>query len=288
MSILKIGFIGAGKVGFSLGKLFADGNAAVTGYYSRRYSSALEAARFTDTKPYERLESITADSDALFLTVPDQEIRSVYGELVRLGIKGKTVCQCSGALTVDETFPNIKGQGAQGQSVHPLFPVNDKYTSYRGLTGAFFCIEENDGCELWWELLEGMGLKTRYIAPAVKPKYHAACAVVSNLACALADIGTRLMEQCGFSQREALDALAPLIKHNTENIIENGAAAALTGPTERGDAVTVKKHLDCLTGSDKELYRSASLILAKLAEEKSPDRDRRAVTALLNEGGMSK
>lgn len=41
---MKIGFIGAGKVGFSLGKFFVQGGVPVTGYYSRRRDSAEEAA----------------------------------------------------------------------------------------------------------------------------------------------------------------------------------------------------------------------------------------------------
>lgn len=32
---MKIGFIGAGKVGFSLGMFFVQGGISVTGYYSR-------------------------------------------------------------------------------------------------------------------------------------------------------------------------------------------------------------------------------------------------------------
>ena len=41
---MKTGFIGAGKVGFTLGKFFAENNIQVTGYYSRRRESAKEAA----------------------------------------------------------------------------------------------------------------------------------------------------------------------------------------------------------------------------------------------------
>ena len=43
---MKIGFIGAGKVGFSLGQFFVQGGLPVTGYYSRHRGSAQEAAAF--------------------------------------------------------------------------------------------------------------------------------------------------------------------------------------------------------------------------------------------------
>ena len=44
---MKTGFIGAGKVGFSLGKMFAESGLPLTGYYSRQREAAQEAAAFT-------------------------------------------------------------------------------------------------------------------------------------------------------------------------------------------------------------------------------------------------
>ena len=41
---MKTGFIGAGKVGFSLGKMFAESGLPLTGYYSRQREAAQEAA----------------------------------------------------------------------------------------------------------------------------------------------------------------------------------------------------------------------------------------------------
>ena len=43
---MKTGFIGAGKVGFSLGKMFAESGLPLTGYYSRQREAAQEAAAF--------------------------------------------------------------------------------------------------------------------------------------------------------------------------------------------------------------------------------------------------
>ena len=49
---MKIGFIGAGKVGFTLGRYFSMDGIDVTGYYSRTSRSAMEAAEFTGTRFY--------------------------------------------------------------------------------------------------------------------------------------------------------------------------------------------------------------------------------------------
>lgn len=271
---MKIGLIGAGKAGFTLGKLFAQGGVPVTGYWSRHRDSALQAAAFTGTKGYDSLEALVQDSDALFLTVPDGTIPQVFQSIRGLGISGKQICHCSGALTAGEAFPGIAQTGAFGYSIHPLFPISGKYTAYRELTGAFFCLE-GDGPHLpaWQELLASLGMTARIIPGEAKARYHAACAVASNLVCALAQVSVELLSSCGFPQEEALRALAPLMESNLKHILRDGPTDALTGPVERGDAATVAKHLRCLPEGDRALYRAASQKLAAMARRRHPERD---------------
>ena len=137
---MKTGFIGAGKVGFTLGKFFAANNIQVTGYYSRRRESAKEAAAFTKTAAYDSIGELIKDSDAVFLTVPDSVIASVFEELKEFDLAGRLICHCSGAMTAREAFPGIKDTGAYGYSIHPLFPIHSKYDTYRELAGAFFAL----------------------------------------------------------------------------------------------------------------------------------------------------
>ena len=47
---MNIGFVGAGKVGFSLGKYFCNNDIKVSGYYSQNLESSKEAAKFTKSK----------------------------------------------------------------------------------------------------------------------------------------------------------------------------------------------------------------------------------------------
>ena len=84
---MKTGFVGAGKVGFTLGKFFREQGKQVAGYYSRNTESAEEAAQFTETAAYAALAELVQDSDVLFLTVPDSSITSVYEEIRRYPIR---------------------------------------------------------------------------------------------------------------------------------------------------------------------------------------------------------
>jgi len=271
---MTIGFIGAGKVGFSLGKFFVKGGLPMTGYYSRHRESAQEAALFTETKPYDALAPLIHDSDALFLTVPDGEIASVFQQLRQYELKGKQICHCSGAMTAGEAFPGLDQTGAYGYSIHPLFPISSKRDAYRELSSAFFCLEgEGPHLEQWVERLWGLGAKVHLLPPNCKVRYHAACVAASNLVCALAQMSLELLEGCGFSQQEALSALAPLMRSNLEHLLQDGPTEALTGPVERGDISTVVKHLACLHGENEALYRAASRKLTPLAATRHPDRD---------------
>lgn len=283
---MKIGFVGAGKAGFSLGRFFAEGDAQVTGYYSRHPESAREAAQFTGSSYYSTLEALAEDSDALLLTVPDGAVTPVYQELARHEIAGKHICHCSGAMTAGEAFPGIGQTGAYGYSIHPLFPFSDKLKCYRELPGAFFCLEgTGPHLPVWQTLLEALGARPQVIPSEGKVRYHAACAIASNLVCGLVQESLDLLVDCGFTQDAALQALAPLMRSNLDHILSEGPVRALTGPVERGDRDTVRKHLSCFPSQEEqELYRSVSRKLTDLARQKHPETDYRELDTLLKEG----
>lgn len=287
---MKTGIIGAGKVGFTLGKFFARTGIQVTGYYSRHREAAEEAAEFTDTKVYDSIADIVKDSDAVFITVPDGAITSVYNELKQCGIKNKTICHCSGSMSADEAFPGIKKAGASAYAIHPLFPISSRLNSWRELADAFFCIEgTGDHLQQWKGLLEKCGLKVQIIDSGSKGKYHAACTFACNLMCALVQKSLELLEECGFTEETARQALAPLMRGNLEHIIESGPVSALTGPLERGDANTLKKHMEVLeSGNDMDLYVAASAKLLSVAHRKNPSRNYSEVAAILKEGANRK
>lgn len=272
---MNIGFIGAGKVGFSMGKYLTERGEHVTGYFSRSPHTAQEAAKFTDTRQYFSIEALAEDSDALFVTVPDGAIVSVWEQLKTLPIQNKLIIHCSGALS-SAVFSGIGRCHAYGYSIHPLLAVHDKYHSYQDLSGAFFTIEGEEKylAELK-AMFEGFGNTVETIRAEDKVRYHAAAAMASNLYVGLVSLCEDLLCDCGFSPENAHRALGPLILGNTENIVRCGTDGALTGPVERNDVATVKKHLADLSGDREEVYRILSRQVLKVAERKHPERDYR-------------
>lgn len=283
---MKIGFIGAGKVGSTLGKFFSTEGVPVTGYYSRHRESAQQAAQFTKTRIFHSLSSLVAESDTVFVTVPDGEIPKVFSSLKSLDLAGKQICHCSGALTAGEAFPGVETTGAAAYSIHPLFPVSNKTTVYRELKGVFFCLEGPEpGLSRWSDLLTGLGCKTLTIQSKDKVKYHTACTMASNLVCGLLEESLQLMEQCGLEPQTALEALKPLIEANIRHTLTVGPEMALTGPVERNDTGTVSRHIAGLkTTEERQLYCACSRELVTMAEKKHPDVDYSLMNSILEEG----
>lgn len=276
---MKIGFIGAGNVGTSLGKLFAQRGVSVTGYFSRTRRHAEEAAEFTRTHCFDTLEEIVQASDTLFVTTSDGVVARMWNDMKTLPIKSKCICHCSGALP-SSVFEGAAQCGVQTCSVHPMMAVSDRFSVWEKLNGAFFTLE-GDGAPRMQEVLDTCGVQHATIQAADKARYHLASCVVSNLVVGLADWGTQLLEQCGFTQEQALTALTPLMRGNMQAICDKGAQNALTGPAERGDMGTIQSHMACLTREEQALYARLTRRLCDIAHKKHPDRDDTALTKYL-------
>lgn len=271
---MQTGIIGAGKVGCSLGKYFSLHGLSVSGFYDVDQESAREAAEFADTSCEQELDSLIRRSDALFLTVPDGLITEVWNQIRDLPIEGKFICHCSGALSAQDAFPGIKDRGAFGYSIHPLFAVSDKFHSYKELSHAYFTIEgDQEQLDEVTALFESFGNQVRLISAKDKVKYHCAAAICSNHVIALIQETLDLLSECGFDEQSALAALKPIVTGNVSHILEDGPVNSLTGPVERCDVKTVRKHLNCLDEKDQMLYCLLSEKLVSIGKRKNPDRD---------------
>ena len=117
---MRFAFIGAGKVGVTLGKYLAESESCtLAGYYSKSRESATKAASYTKSECFEDMSTLISNSDAIFLTVPDAMIASVYAEICHYDLSGKHIIHCSGSLS-SNLFSGLSQVGAQGLSIHPL------------------------------------------------------------------------------------------------------------------------------------------------------------------------
>lgn len=284
---MKIGFIGAGKAGCSLGKYFsskvAQADILVTGYYSLIEEEARWAAAFTDSMCYETVEEVVAASDTIILSTPDGAIKKVWETIEKDYIEGKIFCHLSGSLSSD-VFSGIDNYGAYPISIHPMFAFSDKESVYQQLNEVSFTLEGHPkAIAMWKHIFSELENEAIEISKEVKPTYHTAASLLSNHVVAVLHAGYKLLEECGFTEEEARRFSQVLVKNNVEHVIEAGTVNALTGPIERGDAETVEKHLDVIGVNIGTLYRACGNQLLEIARFKNPERDYTKMYQVLNE-----
>lgn len=288
--LMELGFVGAGKVGVTLGRYFTEQktklddssiNVTVSGYYSRTQTSADLAATWTNSKTFSNLSTLVEDCDIIFLTVPDSLLETLWDEMKFLPLEGKIICHCSGAYT-SKMFQKQADNSFYTYSIHPLFAISSKEQSYKTMGQAFFTLEgEEKYLPFWVEFFQRLGNPCRIISSEHKVKYHAAAVFSSNLVLSVANIGEKLLMDCGFSMEEARVALSPILRHNVENYCNVGLPQALTGPVERGDSTTISKHLSQLEGEIRDIYTLLSGQLIGLAKKKNPLLDISSMEELL-------
>ena len=284
---MKIGFVGAGRAGCSLGKYFttkaSQADITVTGYNSIVEEEARWAAAFTDSKVWERIEDVIAASDAIILSTPDGAIKKVWDAIDKKNLTGKMICHLSGSLSSD-VFSGIDAYGGYAISIHPMFAFSNKDSVYQQLNHVSFTLEGHPyAVNAWKQLLDALGNRSVAIDKTKKPKYHAAASILSNQVIAVLATGYALLEECGFSEQEARSFSASLVRDNVEHVIADGCVNALTGPIERGDVGTVQRHLRELNDTQKELYKVCGSRLLELARRKNPQTDYTALESILNE-----
>ncbi|MCI6497811.1 MAG: DUF2520 domain-containing protein [Lachnospiraceae bacterium] len=270
---MHIGIIGAGKVGCSIGKYLVDSGISVKGYYSKTRENAAAAAAFTGTEVFENVGDIVSASDTLFITTPDDRIGDVWDCIAKYNIEEKIVCHFSGSLS-SVVFSGIEEKGASGCSIHPMLAFSDRFSSYRQLNNAIFTIEGmKRAVDTVKGIFESTGNTVLKMKSEEKSRYHAAASILSNQMIALYQIGIDNLVKCGFDEEDAKMLIKPLVKNNVDAFLEKGSVNALTGPVERNDISTVRKHLDVLSGDDREIYRLLGKKLVSVAQEKNQDRN---------------
>ena len=271
---MRIGIIGAGKVGTTLGKYLSIHGKNVTGFYSRTHESADEAATFAETETYSSLCKLVEESDVIFITTPDGVIPQVWGELLHQDISNRIICHFSGSLS-SHVFSGREEAGASGISMHPMYAFSDKFHSYEQFHTAYLTLEgDPEAVAVMKPMWEAIGHHVLTLKAEDKIKYHAAAAMASNEMLGLMQASLDILSECGFSEKDSMALLTPLVQGNIASMLEKGCVNALTGPVERGDAQTVRKHLQALEGSKAgKIYQSLGGTMVELAKRRNPDRD---------------
>jgi predicted short-subunit dehydrogenase-like oxidoreductase (DUF2520 family) len=216
-------------------------------------------------------------SALVFLTVPDGAIASVAA---KLGVAGMAIppsvafVHMSGALELG-ILKSLRRHPVG--SFHPLqsFPEPRPPDAFRGIVVAVDATTVSLRRSLNG-LARDLGATPRRVEDQHRAVYHAAAVFASNYLVALLGEAVGLLEQAGWSEREATAALVRLSEGVLLSVSRRGPTAALTGPIRRGDVETVQRHLSVLAELDigspsrlgvsrVDVYRMLGLIALEIA-----------------------
>lgn len=259
---MKVGIIGAGRVGKCLAFQLLDADMLVGLTASTESQNALLAMKFN--KPCMTNVKLWEAADVLLICVPDRLIGSVAAEIaVQVKPAPKVVLHVSGSMGLEPLAPLVK-LGAHVGSLHPLQSFVDNSTR---LEGVYMAIDgDNKAQKVARKLVKLFGGKPFTVPANERAAYHAAACLCSNYAVAVEALATQLMARWTGSEESAWEALLPLFCGTAENL---GSACkpgeVLTGPIARGDVSTVAKHLAALPKEALPVYCSLGLATIKLA-----------------------
>lgn len=253
-----IGFVGAGRVACTLARAFAQAGLDVVAVNSRSPAAVaslradVPSACATGT-PQQVLDA----SNCVFLTVTDDAIGPICAELK--WSHEHRVLHCSGATEISALLP-AKQAGAATGGFHPMQMFANPSVALAGLPGCTIGVEAEGALlgELQALALR-IGCTPFVLRPGVRALYHASAYYVGPFLIALLQEGVQLWKAFGATEREALNAMLPLLHGTVAAVRDGGLAKGMGGCIARGDLGTVLKHLVALDGLSVDagqLYRA--------------------------------
>ncbi|MEO3776237.1 DUF2520 domain-containing protein [Micromonospora sp. B11E3] len=250
--VLTAGVVGAGRVGAVLGAaLTAAGHRVVAASGGSGASTARLALLLPDARNRSAAEVARAAVDLLLIAVPDDALAGVVAGLAEAGAlrPGQVVAHTSGAHGLGVLAP-AAAVGARPLALHPAMTFTGTPDDLGRLAGISYGVTAPAELRpLAARLVADLGGVPEWVGETDRPLYHAALAHGANHLVTLVNEAADRLRDAGVTQPEKV--LAPLLRAALENALRLGDDA-LTGPVSRGDAGTVRRHLERLAATAPE------------------------------------
>ena len=242
-----VAIIGPGKLGTALAQAFRGAGYHISEIVARDESANQKHAQSFARKlgaQFSPLSEAKLDAAVIWICVPDDTISSIARQLARRkGWRGKIVLHSSGALSSEELLP-LKQRGAVIGSAHPMMTfANQAPVEWKGIP---FAIEGDRAAVAFArEVARQLKLDAFTISARSKPLYHAVGSFASPIFVGLLSTAERVARAAGVS-KPPREIIGRILQRTVDHYLKGGAAAAFSGPMQRGDLATVRRHLENL------------------------------------------
>ena len=266
---LRVGVVGAGRVGAALGAALARAGHEVVAASGVSEQSIARAERLLPGVALLPADEVVAESEFVLLAVPDDVLRPLVSGLADTDAwrAGQLVAHTSGAQGIGVLDP-AAARGVLALALHPVMTFTGRPEDVDRLLGATFGVTAPDELRPVAEsLVVEMGGEPVWVPESARPLYHASLTIASNHLVTLVNDALDLLTRAGVDAPGRL--AAPLLSASLDNVLRLGDAA-LTGPVVRGDVATVAAHVATLTREAPDVlpaYRAMARRTAERARE---------------------
>lgn len=270
----SVAVVGLGNWGTSLARAVSRSEWALREVLVRRRPAARSAL------PVKNWGQAALDAEVVWLCVPDDAIEAACAELVRrrVHLRGQVVVHSSGVRTA-AALQAARLAGARVAALHPVmtFPARRVVS----LNGVLFGLETEDAAcrKRLRQLVRALGGTPFPIAAESKALYHAAGTMASPLLLSALTAAEEMARLAGLSPDVAAKMTTVLAEATLHNLRKRGPANSFSGPLARGDAGTIRLHLEALR--EHPVLAGVYRALAQHALERLPVKDRKAIRPLL-------
>lgn len=270
-SVGDVALIGPGRAGRALAYAWRAAGIPITVVVGRRLEAARSLAEAVGARAL-LWDQLLAGGDQVpgpdvwVLAVPDRLVGEVAAGLARrweragagtagpAGRRPRHVLHLSGALGLGPLAP-LARLGVVPEVFHPLVSLTGRPADAERLRGVRITIIHPPGVQP-----AGPSLAAALGAlPVVWPDpseqqlalYHAAATMAANAVTALLWAAEELLGRAGYPSSHIRPSVAALAAGAVNQSAALGPLLALTGPIARGDAVTVRKHLEALGAAEE-------------------------------------
>ena len=262
---LRVGVVGAGRVGGALGAALSRAGHSVVAASGVSAESLRRAERLLPGVPILPPDEVVAMADFVLLAVPDDALRQLVAGLAATDAwrPGQLVGHTSGAQGIGVLDP-AAARGALALALHPVMTFTGRPEDVDRVDGATFGVTAPDELRPVAEsLVLEMGGEPVWVPEGARPLYHAALTIGANHLVTLVNDALGLLERAEVEQPARL--LAPLLSAALDNVLRLGDAA-LTGPVSRGDVATLTAHLGTLARQAPDVLPSYVAMARRTAQ----------------------
>ena len=241
----RIVILGAGKIAYSLTSSLVKSKQPVVSIVSHDIKSAETLAKKFDITHFtDNLKDIPANANLFLLTVPDSEINKTAIHLSKLNLNfaESVFVHFSGAENIS-ILDSLKSKDGKIASIHLMQTFPSKKVVK--LPGVYSAIETDDDKLFLFlkKFCEDLGFVPFRISSQFKPYYHLAGVFASNFMAGTMFIAKKFLEMNDIPPEYFFDLMTATVYTTLDNIKKIGPSKALSGPVDRGDLKTIKKHV---------------------------------------------